>query len=63
MNKKLACPMISRRNFEPYVSPADDSGRIIRTRRDAEKDMLDHNCMPAQDVKVKDKHKVRRDAQ
>lgn len=56
-NEKLACPMISRRGFEPYESPA--SGMTITSRKDQEKDFLDTNTMPTQDVKVKPQHRIK----
>jgi hypothetical protein len=46
----LAAPMIMR-GMNSYRSPVSDE--LIQTRREREQDLVRHDCMPAQDVKVK----------
>ncbi len=42
------CPMI-KRSFNSYPSPV--TGEIIQTRKERERDLVRHDCVPSQDVK------------
>jgi hypothetical protein len=49
-NPQLAAPMVMR-GFQSYRSPVSDE--LIQTRREREQDLVRHDCVPAQDVKPK----------
>lgn len=59
-NPNLAAPMVSRMSFDPYESPVGDRGRIISTRKDRERDLLEHDCVPTSDTQPKEKRNVRK---
>lgn len=52
VKKPLAAPMIMK-GMGSYRSPVTD--QLIQTRREREQDLVRHDCVPAQDVKPKNR--------
>lgn len=51
------CPMV-KRGFEPYRSPINSD--LIVNNKEKERDHLRTETMPYQDVKVKDRHNLKK---
>lgn len=53
MASKFPCPNIGRRHFEPYESPVGEPGRMINTRKERERDLVEHGCVDTNDLSNK----------